>query len=107
MIGGIDRWALMKLDVLDGFKTIKVCTHYICDGERVDTVPDSIGRLSRCVPVYEEFEGWNEPTTGCTSFEELPEQAKKYVRRIEELTGVPVSILSVGPNRASTIRLDG
>jgi adenylosuccinate synthase len=106
MVGGIDRWALMKLDVLDGFKTIKVCTHYMCDGERVDTVPASIGKLSRCVPVYEEFEGWNSPTTECTSPDELPEQAKKYIKWIEELTQVPVSILSVGPQRTSTIVLD-
>ncbi len=106
MIGGIDRWALMKLDVLDGFKTIKVCTHYECDGERVDTVPASIGRLARCKPVYEEFEGWNCLTTGCTSIEELPEQAKKYIKWLEELTDVPVSILSVGPKRSSTIAID-
>ncbi|MDH3345673.1 MAG: adenylosuccinate synthase [Kiritimatiellaceae bacterium] len=106
MVGGIDRWALMKLDVLDGFKTIKVCTHYMCDGKRVDTVPASIGKLARCVPVYEEFEGWNSPTTGCTSYDELPEQAKKYIKWIEELTCVPVSILSVGPQRTSTIVLN-
>ena len=106
MTGGITHWALMKMDVLDGFETIKICTAYECDGETVTTIPASISKLTRCKPVYEEFEGWNEPTTGCTSFEELPEQAKKYVRRIEELTGVPVSILSVGPNRASTIRLN-
>jgi len=106
MISGIDHWALMKLDVLDGFKTIKVCTHYECDGERVDTVPASIGKLARCKPVYEEFEGWNCPTTGCTSIEELPKQAKRYIKWIEELTEVPVSILSVGPKRSSTISLD-
>jgi adenylosuccinate synthase len=106
MVGGIDRWALMKLDVLDGFKTIKVCTHYECDGERVDLVPASISKLSRCVPVYEEFEGWNCPTTGCTSYDELPEQTKKYIQWLEELTGVPVHILSVGPKRASTIVMD-
>lgn len=105
MIGGIDHWALMKLDVLDGFETIKVCTAYECDGERVETVPASISKLSRCKPVYEEFEGWNCSTTGCTSLEELPEQAKKYIQWIEELTDVPVSILSVGPKRASTITL--
>ncbi len=106
MTGGITHWALMKMDVLDGFETIKICTAYECDGETVTTIPASIRKLARCKPVYEEFQGWNEPTTGCTSFEELPEQAKKYVRRIEELTGVPVSILSVGPNRTSTIRLN-
>ncbi len=105
MIAGIDRWALMKLDVLDGFETIKVCTAYECDGERVESVPASISRLSRCKPVYEEFEGWNCSTTGCTSVDELPGQAVKYMHWIEELTGVPVSILSVGPKRASTIEL--
>jgi adenylosuccinate synthase len=105
MICGIDRWALMKLDVLDGFETIKVCTAYECDGERVETVPASISRLARCKPVYEEFKGWNCSTTGCASYDDLPEQAKKYIRWIAELTGVPVSILSVGPNRNSTIQL--
>ncbi|MCU0857173.1 MAG: adenylosuccinate synthase [Pontiellaceae bacterium] len=106
MIGGINRWALMKMDVLDGFETIKVCVAYECDGERLQTVPASISRLSRCKPVYEEFKGWNCSTRDATAFEELPEQARKYVRWIEELTGVPVSILSVGPNRASTIFLE-
>jgi adenylosuccinate synthase len=106
LIGGIDRWALMKLDVLDGFETIKVCTAYECDGQTVDSVPASISKLSRCKPVYEEFQGWNCPTTGCASFDELPERAKKYVRWIEELTGVPVSVLSVGPKRSSTILLN-
>ena len=106
MIGGIDHWALMKLDVLDGFKTIKVCVAYECDGERVDTVPASISKLARCKPIYEEFEGWNCPTTECTSPEELPERAKKYIQWLEELTAVPVSILSVGPKRSSTILMD-
>jgi adenylosuccinate synthase len=105
MIGGINRWALMKLDVLDGFETIKVCTAYECDGETVETVPASISKLSRCKPVYEEFKGWNCSTAECTSFDELPEQAQKYVRWIEKLTDVPVSVLSVGPKRASTISL--
>lgn len=105
MIGGIDRWALMKLDVLDGFETIKVCVAYECDGRRVATVPASISKLSRCKPVYEEFKGWNCSTREATSFEELPKQAQKYIRWLEELTGVPVSILSVGPNRKSTIEL--
>ena len=105
LIGGIDRWALMKMDVLDGFKTIKVCVAYECDGERVESVPASISKLSRCKPVYEEFEGWNCSTRDATAFEELPVQAQKYVRWIEKLTGVPVSVLSVGPNRNSTIQL--
>ncbi|MFA5688335.1 MAG: adenylosuccinate synthase [Kiritimatiellales bacterium] len=105
MIAGIDRWALMKMDVLDGFETINVCVAYECDGERIESVPSSISKLSRCKPVYKEFKGWNCSTRNAASFDELPEQAQNYVRWIEELTNVPVSILSVGPNRASTIEL--
>jgi len=106
MVGGINEWALMKLDVLDAVETIKVCVAYEVDGERVTNVPASIRKLERCKPVYEEFKGWNCPTTGCTSWDELPEQAKKYVAYLEELTGVKVAILSVGPKRSSTLLLD-
>ncbi len=107
MIGGIDHWALMKMDVLDGFEMIKVCVAYECDGKRVETVPASINKLARCKPIYEEFKGWNCSTREATRFDELPEQAQKYIRWLEKLTGVPVSILSVGPNRKSTIELKG
>ena len=103
MVGGINEWALMKLDVLDAVETIKVCVAYEVDGERITNVPASIRKLERCKPIYEEFKGWNCPTTGCTRWDELPEQAKKYVAYIEELTGVKVSILSVGPKRSSTL----
>ncbi len=106
MTGGIDRWALMKLDVLDGFETIKICTAYDCDGETIDTVPASITKLARCKPIYEDFKGWNCTTTECKTLADLPEQAKKYIKRIEEITGVPVAILSVGPKRASTIVIE-
>lgn len=103
MVGGINEWALMKLDVLDAVETIKVCVAYECDGERIDNVPASIRKLERCKPVYEEFQGWNTPTTECTTWDELPEQAKKYIAYLEELTGVKVTILSVGPKRSSTL----
>ncbi|VGO12308.1 Adenylosuccinate synthetase [Pontiella desulfatans] len=106
MVGGINEWSLMKLDVLDAVETIKVCVAYECDGERIDHVPASISKLARCTPIYEEFKGWNTPTTECTCWEELPEQAQKYVEYIEKITGVKVSILSVGPKRASTMLLD-
>ncbi len=106
MIGGINEWALMKLDVLDAVETIKVCVAYEVDGERLTSVPASIRKLERCKPVYEEFKGWNCPTTECTTWEELPEQARKYVEYLENLTGVKVSILSVGPKRTSTLILD-
>ncbi len=106
MVGGINEWALMKLDVLDAVETIKVCVAYEVDGERIDNVPASIRKLERCKPIYEEFKGWNTPTTECTTWEELPEQAQKYIEYLEELTGVKVSILSVGPKRSSTLLLD-
>ena len=79
---------------------------YEVDGERITSVPASIRKLERCKPIYEEFKGWNCPTTGCTSWDELPEQAKEYVEYLEGLTGVKVSILSVGPKRESTLLLD-
>ena len=106
MVGGINEWSLMKLDVLDAVETIKVCVGYECDGERIDNVPASISKLERCTPIYEDFKGWNTPTTECTCWDELPEQAQKYVEYIEEITGVKVSILSVGPQRTSTMQLD-
>jgi adenylosuccinate synthase len=106
MVGGINEWALMKLDVLDAVETIKVCVAYECDGERIETVPASIRKLERCRPIYEELEGWKAPTTGCTSWDELPEKARTYVEYLENLTGVKVSILSVGPKRESTLLLD-
>jgi len=106
MVGGINEWALMKLDVLDAVETIKVCVAYECDGERITTVPASIRKFERCIPIYEEIEGWNTPTTECTTWEELPEQAQKYIEYLEELTGVKVRILSVGPKRSSTLLLN-
>jgi adenylosuccinate synthase len=106
MVGGINEWALMKLDVLDAVETIKVCIGYECDGKRIDNVPASISKLERCTPIYEEVKGWNTPTTECTSWDELPQEAKDYIEYLEKLTGVKVSILSVGPKRSSTLLLD-
>ncbi len=106
MVGGINEWALMKLDVLDAVETIKVCVAYECDGERIETVPASIRKLGRCTPIYEELKGWNTPTTECTTWDELPEQAQKYIEYLEKLTGVKIHILSVGPRRSSTLLLE-
>jgi adenylosuccinate synthase len=75
------------------------------DGERITSIPGNIRSFEKCRPVYEDFEGWMEPTTGATSFEELPPLARAYVRRLEEITGVPAELVSVGPRRASTIRV--
>ena len=100
---GIDGIALTKLDILDGFKTIKVCTHYMLDGERIDRLPASQAAQARVEPIYEEIEGWSDATGGARSWAQLPAQAIKYVRRIEELIGAPVALLSTSPERDDTI----
>lgn len=105
MINGVDEWAITKLDVLDKVETIKICVAYECEGKRHETIPGNVRILERCRPVYEEFEGWRSPTTHVREFAELPARAKVYVERLCELTGVPVCILSVGPGRASTMRI--
>jgi adenylosuccinate synthase len=103
MVNGIDVWAITKMDVLDEFETIQICTAYECDGVTYTSVPANIRILARCRPVYEAFEGWNCSTRDATRFEELPERAQAYIRRLEDLTGVPAELVSVGPRRASTI----
>ena len=105
-LAGIDCWALMLFDVLSGLDKVCICTGYECDGEILSTPPSTISRLSRCKPVLIELEGWKEDITGVRSFDALPEAAKAYVRKIEEVTGVPVGIISVGPDRSQTIIID-
>ena len=100
---GIDGIALTKLDILDGFKTIKVCTHYMLDGKPIDRLPASQSAQARIQPVYEEIEGWSGTTGGARSWADLPAQAIKYVRRIEELIDAPVALLSTSPERDDTI----
>lgn len=105
-VSGIDVWALTKLDVLDGFDTVRVCTAYEADGRRYETVPADVGVLSRCRPVYEDWPGWMTPLRGAAALSDLPAAARAYVARIEALTGVPVEILSVGPGRENTIQIE-
>ena len=100
---GIDGIALTKLDILDGFETIEVCTHYELDGKRIERLPASQAAQARVVPVYETIEGWTGTTAGARSWAELPAQAIKYVRRIEELIEAPVALLSTSPEREDTI----
>ncbi|MEO9460850.1 MAG: adenylosuccinate synthase [Lentilitoribacter sp.] len=102
-VNGITGIALTKLDVLDGFKELKICVGYELDGKRIDYLPASQGAQARVVPVYEVMEGWNETTVGARSWADLPAQAIKYVRRVEELIGAPVSMLSTSPERDDTI----
>ncbi len=102
-LGGIGGIALTKLDVLDGFDELKVCTGYRIDGETVDHLPASPHAQRAVEPVYETLEGWHESTQGARSWGALPATAVKYVRRIEELIGAPVTLLSTSPERDDTI----
>ena len=101
--GGVDGIALTKLDVLDGFAEIKLCTGYRLDGKEIDHLPADATQQARCEPIYEVMEGWSESTQGARSWAELPAQAVKYVRRVEELIGAPVTLLSTSPEREDTI----
>jgi adenylosuccinate synthase len=100
---GIDGIALTKLDILDGFETIRIGVGYRLDGDMIDYFPASQGAQARVEPIYEEFEGWSGTTAGARSWADLPAQAIKYVRRIEELIGAPVAVLSTSPQRDDTI----
>jgi len=100
---GVNGIALTKLDVLDGFETLKICTGYELDGQRFDYLPTAADQQARCTPVYEEMPGWSDSTAGARSWADLPGQAVKYVRRIEELVGCPVALLSTSPERDDTI----
>ncbi len=100
---GVSGIALTKLDVLDGFKTLKICVGYDLDGRRIDHLPIASDSQARCKPIYEELEGWSETTAGARSWAELPGAAIKYVRRIEELIHCPVALLSTSPERDDTI----
>ncbi len=100
---GIDGIALTKLDILDGFKEIKVCVGYRLDGKELDHLPASQHQQARVEPIYETIEGWDGTTAGARSWADLPAQAIKYVRRIEELIGAPVALVSTSPERDDTI----
>ena len=100
---GVTGIALTKLDVLDGFETLKICVGYDLDGTRLDYLPTAADQQARCVPIYEEMPGWSESTEGARSWAELPANAIKYVRRVEELIDCPVALLSTSPEREDTI----
>ena len=100
---GVSGIALTKLDVLDGFKTLKICVAYDLDGQRLDYLPIAADAQARCTPIYDELEGWSETTAGARSWADLPGAAIKYVRRIEELIQCPVALVSTSPERDDTI----
>ena len=101
--GGIDGIALTKLDVLDGFDEIKICTSYMLDGEPISWLPADAAAQARIVPVFETLQGWHETSFGARSWADLPANAVRYVRYIEELIGAPVTLLSTSPEREDTI----
>ncbi|MDQ2103255.1 adenylosuccinate synthase [Azospirillum isscasi] len=104
--GGIDGIAMTKLDVLDGFDEIKVCVGYRLDGQELDYLPANAAAQARVEPIYETFEGWKDSTQGARSWAELPAQAVKYVRHVEELIQAPVALLSTSPERDDTILMN-
>jgi adenylosuccinate synthase len=105
-INGLDALALTKLDVLDGIEELQVCTGYKCGGDVLTEMPGDTAQLALCEPIYETLSGWTEPTRGLTNYAGLPAAAKAYVRRLEEVSGVPAAVISTGSERDHTIIRD-
>jgi len=104
-INGFTSAALTRLDVLDGFDSVKVCVGYEVDGKTIDYFPGSTAVVQRCKPVWEEFPGWTKPTEGATKLEALPTEAMKYVERLQKAIGCPIDLISTGPHRDETIEV--
>ncbi len=104
-VNGLTGLCLTKLDVLDGLTELKLCTGYVLDGEFTDILPMGAEDIARCEPVYEIIDGWSESTVGVTEFNELPTAAKLYLQRIEQVTGVPIHLISTSPDRDHTIMM--
>jgi adenylosuccinate synthase len=104
-VNGVSGLCITKLDVLDGLDTIRVAVGYKVHGERHDILPVGAEALSICEPIYEDHPGWKDSTVGIKSFDKLPMAAQKYLRRLEELVGAPMAIISTGPDRVETIVL--
>jgi adenylosuccinate synthase len=102
MLNGVTGIALTKMDVLDEFETLKICTAYELDGKTITDMPADSDDLSRVTPLYEEVPGWCQDTTNVTSYDQLPEKAKAYIARLMELINARPQIISVGPRRAQT-----
>ncbi len=102
-INGFTGAAITRLDILDSFRSLKICVAYQLDGQTIDYFPSSAAALERCQPVYEELPGWQTPTTHVRQYGDLPRQARQYVSRLEELAGCPVNLICIGPERDQTI----
>ncbi len=102
-VNGLDALAITKMDVLDGIETLRICTSYTANGTAVTEFPSEIGVLAACEPVYEDLPGWESPTAGLRRYDALPDAARRYIERLEELCGVPVALISTGSDRHDTI----
>jgi adenylosuccinate synthase len=104
-VSGLTSFAITKIDTLAGIDKVKMCVGYDFNGKTIDYIPASLEDLALCKPIYEEFEGWGEEIAEVRSYDKLPENAKKYLKRIEELTDTKISIVSVGAKRDQTMRI--
>jgi adenylosuccinate synthase len=105
-INGVSGLCVTKLDVMDGMEEIKICVGYKRDGKEYDILPFGSDSVVECEPMYETMAGWSETTAGLKSYAELPENAKKYLKRIEEIIETPIDIISTGPDRVETILIN-
>jgi adenylosuccinate synthase len=105
-INGLDALALTKLDVLDGLAEIQICTAYRCGSKTLVEFPSDVAQLEACQPIYETMPGWPTPTKGVRRFQDLPDNAKRYIARLEAVSGVPAAIISTGSDRGETILRD-
>ncbi|MCS7206999.1 MAG: adenylosuccinate synthase [Dehalococcoidia bacterium] len=105
MVNGVNMAVLTRLDVLDGFHPVRICVAYRLNGKVVDHFPSSTALLARCTPIYEDLPGWDRPTAGLTRWEDLPPEAQRYAKRLEDLLGCPLALISTGPRRHETIEL--
>jgi adenylosuccinate synthase len=105
-VNGLDALALTKLDVLDGLEDIQICTAYRHGNRTINELPSDVGQLAACVPIYESMPGWSRPTKGARRFDDLPDNAKRYIARLEQVSGVPAVLVSTGSERHDTILRD-
>lgn len=104
-VNGLSGLCITKLDVLDGLSELMLCTGYQLDGVTIDLLPMGAEEIERCVPIYEKIPGWSDSTVGVTKFDDLPPNARQYLKRIEEVTGVPIAMVSTSPDRDHTIMM--
>ncbi|MCE5334953.1 MAG: adenylosuccinate synthetase, partial [Desulfobacteraceae bacterium] len=102
-LNGLSGLVITKLDVLTGIPKLKIATSYLCRGSRLDCLPPQLSALEACEPVFEEFPGWEESISKARKWDDLPRNTQNYLRAIEEMAGVPIQIVSVGPGREETI----